>query len=233
MTLCVVSAHVSGDSAAGISVGTVFALVVAVAAVYRRGLGFAAITLPRDQLAPHTPAGLDDAVLLRTSPAGAAAVRDRLRPLAPGVAVLPRSAYQVGLGHDLAESGWTQRMVTAVLLGYAIVAAGQRADPAHRRPAPGAGRAAAGRGDPAPAAPDGAAGAGAAARAGAGRRRGGRRGDAGADGPGHHRRADPVRAGGRWVAVLGGTVLLSVLGTALPLRRLLRDRPVEATGLRE
>lgn len=38
---------------------------------------------------------------------------------------------------------------------------------------------------------------------------------------------------GGWVAVLGGTVLLGVLGTALPLRRLLRDRPVEATGLRE
>jgi putative ABC transport system permease protein len=36
-----------------------------------------------------------------------------------------------------------------------------------------------------------------------------------------------------WVAVLGGTVLLGVAGTALPLRRVLRGRPADAVGVRE
>jgi putative ABC transport system permease protein len=36
-----------------------------------------------------------------------------------------------------------------------------------------------------------------------------------------------------WVAVLGGTVLLGVVGTTLPLRRILRTRPADAAGIRE
>lgn len=36
-----------------------------------------------------------------------------------------------------------------------------------------------------------------------------------------------------WVAVLGGTVLLGLAGTTLPLRRILRTRPADAAGIRE
>ena len=38
---------------------------------------------------------------------------------------------------------------------------------------------------------------------------------------------------GGWVAVLGGTVLLGVVGTAPALRRVLRGRPGEVAGVRE
>jgi putative ABC transport system permease protein len=36
-----------------------------------------------------------------------------------------------------------------------------------------------------------------------------------------------------WVAVIGGVVLLGGAATAVPVRRVLRTRPVEGIGLRE
>ena len=36
-----------------------------------------------------------------------------------------------------------------------------------------------------------------------------------------------------WVAVIGGTVLLASLATVVPVRRVLRMRPVAAIGIRE
>jgi putative ABC transport system permease protein len=176
------------------------------------------------------PDGRDDAVLVRATPAGAAAVRS---VLPPGAQLLPRSDYQVGLDRNLAEDAWTQRMVTAVLVAYAVVAAvnalalytaGRRRGLALLRRA-GATRAQVLRtvrlervlllglalvlG--------GAIAAGTLVPM--------VRGTTGASVP-------YVPAAG-WVAVLGGTVLLGIAGTALPLRRILRTRPADAVGVRE
>jgi putative ABC transport system permease protein len=201
-----------------------------VAAIYRRGLGFAAMTLPHERLAAHTPAGRDDAVLLRATPAGAAAVRSALPP---GAQLLPRSAYQVGLDRNLAEGAWTQRMITAVLVAYAVIAAlntlalytaGRRRELALLR------LAGATRGQVLRTVRlervlllglalvlGGAIAAGTLVPM--------VRGTTGTSVP-----YVPVAG---WVAVLGGTVLLGVLGTAPPLRRILRSRPAEAAGVRE
>jgi putative ABC transport system permease protein len=201
-----------------------------VVAVYRRGLGFAAMTLPRDRLAAHTAAGRDDAVLVRATPAGADAVRSALPP---GAQLLPRSAYQVGLDRNLADNAWTQRMVTAVLVAYAVVAAvnalalytaGRRRELALLRLA-GATRSQVVRtvrlervlllglalvlG--------GAVAAGTLVPM--------VRGTTGA--------SVPYVPPAGWVAVLGGTVLLGLAGTTLPLRRILRTRPADAAGIRE
>ncbi len=91
-----------------------------VVAIYTRGLGFAAMTVPHDVLAPHTAAGLDDAVFVT---GGATAVRSTLARLAPGASLSGRDAYQVGLSKDLRQNAWTNRMVTGVLLVYVVIGA--------------------------------------------------------------------------------------------------------------
>ena len=45
--------------------------------------------------------------------------------------------------------------------------------------------------------------------------------------------ATPYIPPGGWAAVVGGTVLLAGAATMLPVRRVLRMRPVEAIGIRE
>lgn len=45
--------------------------------------------------------------------------------------------------------------------------------------------------------------------------------------------ATPYLPPGGWVLVIGGTVLLGAVATALPVRRVLRTKPVEAIGIRE
>jgi len=201
-----------------------------VVAVYRRGLGFGALTLPRELLAPHTPAGRDDAVLVRATPAGAQAVRS---VLPPGAQLLPRSAYQVGLDRDVADNAWTQRMVTAVLVAYAVIAAvnalalytaGRRRELAVLRLA-GATKAQVLRTVRLERALllglalvlGGAVAAGTLIPM--------VRGTTGTSVP-----YVPVAG---WVAVLGGTALLGVAGTALPLRHALRGRPADAVGVSE
>jgi putative ABC transport system permease protein len=153
--------------------------------------------------------------------------------LCPGAQLLPRSAYQVGLDRNLADNAWTQRMVTAVLVAYAVVAAvnalalytaGRRRELALLRLA-GATRSQVVRtvrlervlllglalvlG--------GAVAAGTLVPM--------VRGTTGA--------SVPYVPPAGWVAVLGGTVLLGLAGTTLPLRRILRTRPADAAGIRE
>jgi putative ABC transport system permease protein len=95
-----------------------------VVAVYNRGLGFAALTLPRDLLVAHTLSGLDDAVFVSTAgPEAAAAVRAELRRLAPDAALLPRAAYQAQLDKNLVENAWANQMITVVLLVYVVIGA--------------------------------------------------------------------------------------------------------------
>ncbi len=172
----------------------------------------------------------DDAVLVRSTPAGAAAVRSALPP---GARLLPRPAYQVGLDRNLADNAWTQRMVTAVLVAYAVVAAvnalalytaGRRRELALLRLA-GATRAQVLRTVQLERvlllglalALGGAVAAGTLVPM--------VRGTTGTSVP-----YVPVVG---WVAVLGGTVSLGIAGTTLPLRRVLRGRPADAVGVRE
>jgi putative ABC transport system permease protein len=91
-------------------------------AIYTRGLGFAATTLPADVLAPHT-AGLDSSVLLRAAPAARAGVERVLGQAAPGASVLNRSDYQVALDKDQEQNGWANQVVVGVLLVYVAIAA--------------------------------------------------------------------------------------------------------------
>ena len=208
-----------------------------VVAIYRRGLGFAPVTVPHDLLLPHTTSGLDDAVLVATDRGRAArtvaAVRTELDRLAPGSALLPRDAYQVGLSKDMAANAWTNQMVTGVLLIYVVIAAvntlamfalGRRREFAVLRLS----------GTTRPqvlsmvrleqvlllglALVVGAAIAAATLIPMV-------KGITGS--------AAPYIPLSGWVAVIGGVVLLGGAATAVPVRRVLRTRPVEGIGLRE
>ena len=204
-----------------------------VVAIYTRGLGFAQLTVPRDTLLPHTAAGLDDAVFVAGDDRAATAVQAELDRLAPGSTLLGRDAYQADLGEDLRENAWTNQMVTGVLLIYAVISAantlgmyalGRRREFAVLRLS-GTTR------------PQvlrmvrleqvlllglslvvGAAIAAATLIPMV-------KGITGS--------ATPYIPLAGWVAVIGGVVLLGGAATVLPVRRVLRMRPVEAIGLRE
>jgi putative ABC transport system permease protein len=117
----------------GLHVGSVFAgwyadgtpADLTVVAIYERGLGFAQFTLPHDVLARHA-SGFDDALLLATDPArprAVAAVDRALSRSAPGARLVPRAAYRTSLSENMTQSAWTNQVVTAVLLGYVVIAA--------------------------------------------------------------------------------------------------------------
>ena len=204
-----------------------------VVAIYRRGLGFASLTLPHDALAPHTDTGRDDTVFVATAPGRADALRADLARTAPGSSVGTRSAYQVGLSADPDQNAWTNKMITAVLVLYVVIAGvnslvifslGRRRQFAVLRLSGTT---------PAQvlrmvrwelvlllgfALTIGAAIAAATlvpmVKATTGT-------------------ASPYIPLAGWVAVIGGTVLLGGLATVVPVRRVLRMRPVEAIGIRE
>ncbi len=95
-----------------------------VVALYRRGLGFAALTLPHDTLLAHSATGRDSAVFLATAADQPGdAVRATLDRLAPGATLAPRDAYQVAVSQNLRANAWTNRMITVVLLVYVGIAA--------------------------------------------------------------------------------------------------------------
>ena len=207
-----------------------------VVAVYRRGLGFAQLTVPRDVLMPHAGSTLD-AVLVATAAADtsrvAAAVRSELGRLSPGSSLVARGAYQTGLDKDLAENAWGNQVIIGVLLVYVVIgsvntlvmyALGRRREFAVLR------------------------------LAGTTRRQVARMvgleqvlllGLALAVGgaiaaatlipmvKGITGSAIPYIPPAGWVAVIGGVVVLGVVATAVPVRRVLRMHPVDAIGLRE
>ncbi|MDN3354220.1 ABC transporter permease [Actinomadura sp. DC4] len=201
-----------------------------VVAIYTRGLGFASMTVPHDTLLPHTTAGLDDAVLVAGGDRAVSSVRALL---GPGAVVVDRDAYQVGLGQELKENAWTNQMVTGVLLVYVVIAAvntlamyalGRRREFAVLRLS----------GTTRPqvfgmvrmeqvlllglSLAVGAAIAAATLIPMV-------KGITGS--------ATPYIPLSGWVAVIGGVVLLGGVSTYVPVRRVLRMRPVEAIGLRE
>ena len=52
-----------------------------------------------------------------------AALRTELDRAAPGATLVARDAYQVALNENIVQNGWTNKMVTAVLLIYVVIAA--------------------------------------------------------------------------------------------------------------
>ncbi|HEY3629900.1 MAG TPA: FtsX-like permease family protein [Jatrophihabitantaceae bacterium] len=203
-----------------------------VVATYTRGLGFAATTLPADVLAPHT-AGLDSSVLLRATPAARAGVERLLGQVAPGAEVLSRADYQVALDKDVAQGAWANQMVVSVLLVYVAIAAvntlamaamGRRRELATLRLSGttrkqilrmvrieqglllGVGLIIGGAIAAATLMP--------LVKATTGT-------------------STPYIPPIGWASVIGGTVLLALGATVLPVRRLLRQDPVGAIGIRE
>jgi putative ABC transport system permease protein len=204
-----------------------------VVAVYRRGLGFAALTLPREVLAAHTPSGLDDAVFVTGDAHAATAVRAELARRSPGASLVARDAYQVGLDENLRENAWTNQMVTGVLLVYVVIAAvntlamyalGRRREFAVLRLSGTTRTQVLGMVRLEQVLLLGLAlmlGAAIAAATLIPMVKG------------ITGSTTPYIPSAGWAAVIGGVVLLGGLATAVPVRRVLRTRPVEGIGLRE
>ncbi|MEV6092939.1 FtsX-like permease family protein [Streptomyces cellulosae] len=95
-----------------------------VVALYERGWGFGDITLHRRTLDGHTVTGLDDRVLIRTAPhAGAEGALAELARRYPGGQVVDTARLTGELAEDVAVSGWLNKMLVTVLVGYAVLAA--------------------------------------------------------------------------------------------------------------
>jgi putative ABC transport system permease protein len=95
-----------------------------VAAVYERGFGFGDITLARDTVLGHTASNLDDQILIRARPG--ADVSGALTTVAaryPGSAVVPTAKLTGQLAQELAISAWLNKLLITVMVGYAALAA--------------------------------------------------------------------------------------------------------------
>lgn len=97
-----------------------------VVAIYRRGLGFASMTVPRDLLAAHAEGGRNDLVLLRLNhadPGARSRLRQQVAAQAPGSLLESRAAFRATLDSEIVQNGWTERTIIAVLLLYVAIAA--------------------------------------------------------------------------------------------------------------
>ena len=92
-----------------------------VVAIYDRGWGFGDVTLASATLAGHTATGLDDHILIRTAP-GVDAGPGLARAFPAGT-VISADGLTGELAQDLAVSSWLNKMLIAVLVGYALLAA--------------------------------------------------------------------------------------------------------------
>jgi putative ABC transport system permease protein len=230
LTAETVHAHVGGEFRAWYPDGT--PAVLRVVAVYSRGLGFAAVTLPAQVLAAHA-SGLTSLAFVSADPSARTALVRVLDRVAPGASVVDRANYQAALDKELAQNAWANQVVVGVLLGYvAIAAVNTLAMTAMARRRELASLRLAGttraqilrmvRAEQALLLTVGLAVGGAVAaatllpmvRATTGT-------------------ATPYIPLTGWASVVGGTVLLGWLATLLPVRRLLRVNPVEAIGIRD
>jgi putative ABC transport system permease protein len=91
-----------------------------VIAIYDRGWGFGDVTLHTEALAGHTATGLDDRVLIRTSPG---ADLSGLARAYPASTVIGTDQLTGELARDLAISAWLNKLLIGVLVGYAVLAA--------------------------------------------------------------------------------------------------------------
>ncbi|WP_217134007.1 FtsX-like permease family protein [Streptomyces sp. AC558_RSS880] len=112
-----------GDRA-GLWLGDGTPVTLRVVALYERGWGFGDVTLHPKTLAGHTVTGLDDQVLVRTAPGAdvGAALAD-LAGRYPAAAVVDTDRLTGDIAQDLAVSGWLNKLLIAVLVGYAVLAA--------------------------------------------------------------------------------------------------------------
>lgn len=95
-----------------------------VVAIYDRGLGFGDITLPRAAVAGHTRSDLDDQILIRTAPgANVDGALARLAARYPGSSVVPADTITGAIAKDLAISAWLNKLLIGVMVGYAALAA--------------------------------------------------------------------------------------------------------------
>lgn len=95
-----------------------------VVALYERGWGFGDVTLHTSTLAGHTVTGLDDQVLISTAPdADTGAALAELAQRYPAAAVVDTDRLTGELAQDVAISGWLNKLLIAVLVGYAVLAA--------------------------------------------------------------------------------------------------------------
>lgn len=99
-----------------------------VAAIYRRGLGFANLTLPAAILRPHTATGLDSLVLVADSPGSdrasvSGALTRAIHRLDPAAEVATPGGYQAAVNAQIAQNTWTIHVSVIVLLVYVIIAA--------------------------------------------------------------------------------------------------------------
>ncbi|WP_433788972.1 FtsX-like permease family protein [Actinoplanes sp. CA-252034] len=95
---------------------------VRVVAIYARGLGFGDVILPRSAMIGHTATNLDDQILISASPAADAALRE-IAAAHPGSALVETATLSGGLAEDLALSAWLNRLLIVVMVGYTVVAA--------------------------------------------------------------------------------------------------------------
>ncbi|MFC8369532.1 FtsX-like permease family protein [Streptomyces sp. NPDC057239] len=112
-----------GDEA-GLWLGDGTPVTLRVVALYERGWGFGDVTLHTKTLAGHTVTGLDDQVLIRTAPGAdvGAALAD-LAVRYPAAAVVDADRLTGDIAQDLAVSGWLNKLLITVLVGYAVLAA--------------------------------------------------------------------------------------------------------------
>ena len=100
------------------------AVTLRVVAIYERGSGFGDVTLNDETLAGHTRTGLDDHVLIRTAPgADVSAALTELAGQYPESTVVGTDRLTAEIAQDLAISAWLNKMLIAVLVGYAVLAA--------------------------------------------------------------------------------------------------------------
>ncbi|WP_436534707.1 FtsX-like permease family protein [Actinoplanes sp. HUAS TT8] len=93
-----------------------------IVAVYQRGLGFGDVVLPLSTVAGHTATDLDDELLI-SAPASADAALRRVAAAHPGSTLVDTATLTGGLAEDLALSAWLNRLLIAVMVGYTVVAA--------------------------------------------------------------------------------------------------------------
>ena len=85
-------------------------------AIYDRGLGFGDITLTRETVTGHTARNLDDEILIRGNPVDVAA-------RFPGTSLVATDGLTRQLADDLAVSAWLNKLLVGVMVGYAALAA--------------------------------------------------------------------------------------------------------------
>jgi putative ABC transport system permease protein len=95
---------------------------VRIIAIYQRGLGFGDVLLPLGTVAGHTATNLDDEILI-SAPASADPALREVAAGHPGSSLVDTATLTGGLAKDLALSAWLNRLLIAVMVGYTVVAA--------------------------------------------------------------------------------------------------------------